>query len=69
LSLSAVINMAFLLQVVFCGLGLDYGQRYPKPIQEVSREQVRQAAVKYLPPTNYCLSIVRNLQQIELDGL
>jgi zinc protease len=59
---------AFLAQAVYYNLGLDYPDRYPSLIRAVSREDVLQAAKKYLHPDSYVLTIVGNLEEIEKGG-
>jgi zinc protease len=42
------------------GLGLDYFTRYPKLIEQVTKEDVLRAAKQYLHPTRYALVVVAN---------
>ncbi len=37
------------------GLGLDFGNRYVKSVEEVTAEQVREVARKYIQPDNYVM--------------
>jgi zinc protease len=57
---------AFLAQVEYYDLGLDYPDRYPSLIRSVTREDVLRVAKEYLHPDNYILSIVGNLQEIDV---
>ncbi len=50
----------FLAAVEYYGLGLDYVQRYPEYIREVTREDVLRVARKYLHPDRYILVVVAN---------
>jgi zinc protease len=42
--------VSFILQVELYGLGLDYAERYPKLIGDVTILNVKEAAQKYLRP-------------------
>ena len=44
----------------FYGLGLDYFQRYPKLIEQVTKEDVLRVAKQYLRPEHAALVIVAN---------
>lgn len=48
------------------GLGLDYPARYAGLINAVTREDIRQAAVKYLHPDRMVISIVANQAQAKV---
>jgi zinc protease len=52
--------VSFMLQVELYGLGLDYAERYPKLIDEVTKADVQQAAQKYLHPDALDLVAVAN---------
>lgn len=52
--------VGFMLQVELYGLGLDYAERYPKLIGEVTKRDVQEAAQKYLHPTALDLVAVAN---------
>jgi zinc protease len=57
---------AFLSQVEYYGLGMDYPERYPALIRAVTREDILRVARQYLHPDNYILAIVGNQQEIEV---
>ena len=44
--------------VEFYGLGLDYFSRYPKLIEQVTKEDVLRVAKQYLNPARYALVVV-----------
>ncbi len=46
--------------------GLDYPERFKSYIEELTLDQINQAAKKYLYPNNYLLVIVTNLSKDEL---
>jgi len=52
--------VSFILQVEIYGLGLDYAERYPKLIDEVTKLNVQQTAQKYLHPDALDLVAVAN---------
>jgi zinc protease len=52
--------VSFMLQVELYGLGLDYAERYPKLIGDVTRLDVKQTAQKYLRPDALDLVAVAN---------
>ena len=54
---------AFLMQVEYLGLGLDYAERYPGLIQAVTAEDVLRVAKAYLHPEAYILVEVANLKE------
>jgi zinc protease len=58
---------AFLTQVEYYGLGLDYPEKYPSLIRSVTREDVLRVAKKYLHPERYVLIIVANLKEAGLE--
>lgn len=59
-----------LAYVEFYGLGLDYPARYPSLIRNLSPEDLRQAAEKYLHPDNYLLVVVGKKAELpELTAL
>lgn len=49
-----------LAQVELYGLGLDYFTRYPKLIEQVTKDDVLRAAKQYLNPGRYALVVVAN---------
>jgi len=57
---------AFLSQVEYHGLEMDYLERYPSLIRAVTREDVLRVARQYLHPDKYILAIVGNQQEIKL---
>ncbi len=61
----------FMLQVELYGLGLDYPDRFPKLVGDVSKDDVLAVAKKYLHPDAAILVVVGNLQQaaIKPDSL
>jgi zinc protease len=52
--------VSFMLQVELYGLGLDYADRYPKLIDEVTKLDVQEAARHYLHPEALYLVAVAN---------
>jgi len=54
-----------LTDMEFYNLGLDYPARYPAIINTVSKDQVADAARKYLYPENYTLVIVGRQKEIK----
>ena len=67
--LSLVSNRAIaglLPSLEFFELGLDYPQRYLEIIQQITVEQVRQAAKKYLHPDKLLQVVVADLEKAEL---
>ncbi|HSR52157.1 MAG TPA: pitrilysin family protein [Acidobacteriota bacterium] len=47
----------FLLATELFGLGIDYPDRYPEMIRQVSRQDVRRVAERYLDPVN-CTTVI-----------
>ena len=62
---------SFMLQVELYGLGLDYPDRYPKLIDDVTKDDVLAGAKKYLHPDAAILVVVANQQEaaIKVDSL
>jgi zinc protease len=62
---------SFMLQVELYGLGLDYPDRYPKLVGDVTKDDVLAGAKKYLHPEAAILVIVANQQEaaIKVDSL
>ena len=62
---------SFMLQVELYGLGLDYPERYPKLIDDVTKDDVLASAKKYLHPDAAILVVVANQQEaaIKVDSL
>ena len=60
---------AFLLQVLYYGLGLDYPEKYPSLIKSVSKDDILRVAKKYLHPESCIVVMVANLKDARLDGL
>ena len=60
---------SFMLQVELYGLGLDYPDRYPKLVGDVTKDDVQASAKKYLHPDGALLVVVANQQEaaIKLD--
>jgi len=58
---------ALLGYVEMFGLGLDYPWRYPEIINAVTKEEVLQAARKYLDPAQYILVVVGRQPEINLN--
>jgi zinc protease len=50
------------------GLGLDYFSRYPKLIEQVTKEDVLRAAKQYLHPTRYALVVVANQNKAKVKS-
>jgi len=59
--------VSFMLQVELYGLGLDYADRYPKLIEQVTRAEVQQVAQKYLHPGALDLVAVANQSQAKIS--
>jgi zinc protease len=59
---------AFLNQMEYYGLGLEYPERYPTLIRSVTREEVQRVAKTYLYPDKHILVIVANLKEAGLDS-
>lgn len=59
----------FIAQVEYYQLGKDYYADYPSYIDAVTRQEVQQAAAAYLHPERYLLSIVADLEKVDLSGL
>jgi zinc protease len=49
------------------GLGLDYPWRYPEILEKITRDDVLQAARKYLDPEKYALVVVGKQKDITLN--
>jgi len=62
---------SFMLQVEMYGLGLDYPDRYPKLISDITKDDVLASAKKYLHPDADLLVVVANQQEaaIKTDTL
>lgn len=60
---------AFLSQVEFYGLGLDYPDRYPEIIRKISREDVLRAATTYLHPEKLITVVVADQSKAALQPL
>lgn len=50
------------------GLGLDYFSRYPKLIEQVTKDDVLRAAKQYLHPTRYALVVVANQNKAKVKS-
>jgi zinc protease len=59
--------VSFMLQVELYGLGLDYAERYPELIGEVTNIDVKEAAQKYLRPDALDLVAVANQSQAKIN--
>jgi zinc protease len=59
---------AFLSQMEYYGLGLDYPERYPSLIMSVTREEVQRVAKIYLHPDRYVLVVVADLEEAGLKS-
>jgi zinc protease len=59
--------VSFMLQVELYGLGLDYAERYPKLIGDVTKLEVQQAAQKYLRPDALDLVAVANQSRAKIN--
>lgn len=55
---------ALMAYVELHGLGLDYPWRYPSLIRNLTAEDLRKAAVRYLHPENYLLVVVGNRSEL-----
>jgi zinc protease len=60
--------VSFMLQVELYGLGLDYAERYPKLIDEVTKADVQQVAQKYLHPDALDLVAVANQSAAKISA-
>jgi zinc protease len=49
------------------GLGLDYPWRYPAIINNITRDDILNAARKYLDPERYLLVVVGKQPEIQLN--
>jgi zinc protease len=58
---------SFILQVELYGLGLDYAERYPKLIGEVTKEDVQRVAQKHLHPDALILVAVANQSEAAIN--
>ncbi len=61
---------SFMLQVQLYGLGLDYPDRYPKLIDDVTKDDVLAGAKKFLHPDAAILVVVANQKEaaIKVDS-
>jgi zinc protease len=59
----------FLAQVEYYGLGLDYPSKYPSMIRAVTRENVLDAAIRYLHPDRCIVVIVADLKEAGLNDI
>ncbi|MFQ5904295.1 MAG: M16 family metallopeptidase [Candidatus Binatia bacterium] len=57
----------FLAQVEFFDLGLDYLDRYPELIRQISQEDVLRAAKRYLQPEKLIVVVVANQEKTEIE--
>ncbi len=55
-----------LTAVEFYGLGLDFPERYPRLINQVTADEVQRVARAYLKPENFLLVVVGNQKDIRL---
>ena len=60
---------AFLSQVEFYGLGLDYPDKYPEIIKKIKREDVLRAAKEYLHPEKLIVVVVADQTKAGLNAL
>lgn len=56
---------AYLEMAEFYGLGMDYLDTEPENIDSVSKEEIQSAAIKYLNPDHFVLSIVGKKSSLE----
>ena len=56
---------AFIVQLEYFDLGMDYPDRYAGLIDSVSRQMVLQAAITYLHPENSVLCVTGNLEEVK----
>ncbi len=56
----------FLGQVEYLDLGLDYADRYPELVRQVTTEDIQRVALKYLQPDKLILTVVGNLHKAAL---
>jgi zinc protease len=50
----------------FYGLGLDYPEKYPQLINQVTEEEILRVARKYLHPDRFLLVVVGDQKEIQL---
>lgn len=68
LRLDTTAKLADVLGLVeFYGLGLDYFSRYPKLIEQVTKEDVLRVAKQYLHPNRYALVVVGNIGKAKIQ--
>jgi len=58
----------FLGQVEYLELGLDYPERYPSLIRNVTKEDVKRVAQKYLQPDKLILVVVADLEKAGFEN-
>ncbi|MEO0137993.1 MAG: pitrilysin family protein [candidate division WOR-3 bacterium] len=56
----------FITRLEIEGLGLDYGERFERLINEVKIEDVQKVAKKYLQLNDFCLVVVGNIDESEI---
>jgi zinc protease len=67
LRLDTISKLAEVLGLVeLYGLGLDYFTRYPKLIEQVTKDDVLRVAKQYLHPSRYALVVVGNLAKAKV---
>lgn len=57
----------FLVFIEYYNLGLDYFEEYPKKIQAITKDDIIQAAKKYIDPENYVIVAVGNQKETKLE--
>lgn len=68
LRLDTISKLAEVLGLVeLYGLGLDYFSRYPKLIEQVTKDDVLRVAKQYLHPNRYALVVVGNLAKAKVN--
>jgi zinc protease len=59
----------FIAQLEYYNLGEDYYAGYASYIESVTRQDVQRTAAAYLHPDRYLLSIVADLDKVDLSGV
>ena len=61
----------FIAKIELEGLGLDYPDRFEQTIKNVTMNDIKEAARKYLKPDDFCLVIVGDISEdmINIDGI
>ena len=61
-------KMVKLLSAIeFYGLGLDYPEKFPQLINQITEEEILRVARKYLQPEKFLLVVVGDQKEIQLQ--